>query len=58
MALLRLISAEPFEGIAEAHRSCVADILRATKRGLFTQAEADLLIGRVRTLSVVMTDGP
>jgi hypothetical protein len=58
VAHLRLISAGPFEGIAEVHQSCVADILRATKRGQFTQAEADLLIDRVRALSIALTDRP
>lgn len=56
MAHLRVISAEPFDGIAEVHQSCVADILRAAEQGLFTHAEADLLIDRVRTLNITMTD--
>ncbi|SDI17316.1 hypothetical protein SAMN05192558_101302 [Actinokineospora alba] len=35
-------------GIAEPHQSTVAAILRAAGLGLFTAAEADLLIDRVR----------
>jgi hypothetical protein len=36
-------------GIAEPHQSAVATILLAARQGLFTAAEADLLIDRVRT---------
>ncbi|SMD25914.1 hypothetical protein [Kibdelosporangium aridum] len=54
----RPISAQPFEGVAEVHQSCVAYILRATRHGFFTEAEADLLIGRVRALSVEPADRP
>ncbi|HKS48967.1 MAG TPA: hypothetical protein VJT49_28440 [Amycolatopsis sp.] len=36
-------------GIAEPHRSTVAAILRATEQGLFSAAEAELMIDRVRT---------
>jgi hypothetical protein len=56
--VFRSISGRPFEGIAEAHQSCVAYILRAARHGLFTVAEADVLIGRVRALSVELTGGP
>ena len=35
-------------GIAEPHQSTVAVILRAVGLGLFTAAEADVLIDRVR----------
>ncbi|MFC0114058.1 hypothetical protein [Kibdelosporangium aridum] len=58
MGELRSISAQPFEGVAEAHQSCVAYILRAARHGLFTEAEADVLIGRVRALSVELADRP
>jgi hypothetical protein len=50
MAHLDLIPpAAPIVGIAEPHRSAVAAILLAAQQGLFTAAEADLLIDRVRT---------
>lgn len=52
MAHLKLISAGPFEGIAEPHRSIVVTILGAVEQGLFSEAEADMLIDRVRELSV------
>lgn len=52
------ISAQPFAGVAEAHQSCVAYILCAARHGFFTEAEADLLIGRVRALSVELADRP
>jgi hypothetical protein len=39
-------------GIAEPHRSTVAAILRATEQGLFSAAEAQLMIDRVRTQGV------
>jgi hypothetical protein len=55
---LRSISGRPFDGIVEVHQSCVAYILRAARQGLFTEAEADLLIGRVRALSVDLADRP
>ena len=38
----------PVAGIAEPHQSTVAVILCAVGRGLFTAAEADMLIDRVR----------
>ncbi|ONI90577.1 hypothetical protein ALI144C_02525 [Actinosynnema sp. ALI-1.44] len=56
MAHLKLTSSGPFEDIAEAHQSCVATITRAAEQGLFTEAEAGLLIDRVRALSTRMTD--
>lgn len=50
MARLDLIlSTAPVVGIPEPHRSTVAAILRATQQGLFTTAEAELLIDRIRT---------
>jgi hypothetical protein len=58
VAHLKLISAGPLEGIAEPHQSTVAAILRAAAQGLFTETEADLLIDRVRTLSVKLMDRP
>jgi hypothetical protein len=39
----------PVIGIAEPHRSTVAAILSAARQGLFTAAEADMLIDRIRT---------
>jgi hypothetical protein len=41
-------SAAPLAGIAEPHHSTVAAILRAVGRGLFTTAEAETLIDRLR----------
>lgn len=40
--------AMPVIGIAEPHQSTVAAILSAARQGLFTAAEAELLIDRVR----------
>jgi len=39
----------PVIEIAEPHRSTVAAILSAAREGLFTAAEADMLIDRIRT---------
>jgi hypothetical protein len=58
VAHLKLISAGPLEGIAEPHQSTVVAILKAAAHGLFTEAGADLLTDRVRTLSVTLTDRP
>lgn len=44
-----VLSTTPFTGIAEPHESTVVDILHAVGQGWFTAAEADILIGRVRT---------
>lgn len=44
-----VFSTAPIAGILEPHRSTVAAILRATHQGLFTTAEAELLIDRIRT---------
>ena len=50
MAQLDLIlPATPVAGIAEPHQSTVAAILLAAGRGLFTTAEAELMIDRLRT---------
>lgn len=43
-----ILGAAPVAGIAEPHQSTVATILRAVGLGLFTAAEADMLIDRVR----------
>ena len=40
--------AEPVLGIAVPHQSTVDGILRAVRQGVFTAAEADLLIDRIR----------
>jgi hypothetical protein len=37
-----------FERIAEPHQSTVAAIVRAVERGLFTTAQAQIMIDRVR----------
>ena len=37
-----------FERIAEPHQSTVAAIVRAAERGLFTTAQAQVMIDRVR----------
>ncbi len=42
------LSATPVAGIAEPHQSTVATILRAVELGLFTVAQAELMIDRVR----------
>lgn len=39
---------DPVVGIAEPHQSTAATILRAAGQGLFTAAEADMLIERMR----------
>jgi hypothetical protein len=38
--------------VAEPHQSTVAAILSAAQQGLFTVAEAELMIDRVRRLSI------
>jgi hypothetical protein len=43
-----ILSAAPVAGIAGPHQSTVATILRAAELGLFTAAQAELLIDRVR----------
>jgi len=43
-----ILSTAPVAGIAGPHQSTVATILRAVELGLFTAAQAELLIGRVR----------
>lgn len=43
-----ILGTAPVAGIAEPHQSTVAVILRAVGLGLFTAAEADLLIDRIR----------
>lgn len=58
MAHLKLISTGPFEGIAEPHRSIVLTVLRAVEQGLFTEAEADMLIDRIRELSTKIANRP
>jgi hypothetical protein len=44
-----ILTTAPVAKIAGPHRSTVAAILRAARRGLFTAAEAELLIDRLRT---------
>lgn len=41
----------PETGIAEPHETTVAAILRGVRLGLFTAADADLMIDRVRALA-------
>jgi hypothetical protein len=43
-----ILGAAPVAGIAEPHQSTVAVILRGVGLGLFTAAEADMLIDRIR----------
>ena len=43
-----ILGTVPVAGIAGPHQSTVATILRAVELGLFTAAQAELLIGRVR----------
>jgi hypothetical protein len=50
----------PVAGIAEPHQSTVSVIQRGVRLGLFTAAEADLMIDRVRALatrSPLLTEG-
>jgi hypothetical protein len=46
-----VLGTTPVAGIAESHQSTVAVILRAVGLGLFTTAEADMLIDRVRAVA-------
>lgn len=43
------LGAAPVATIAGPHQSTVATILRAVELGLFTAADADMMIDRVRT---------
>ncbi len=43
-----ILGTAPVAGIAGPHQSTVAAILRAAEMGLFTAAQAELLIDRVR----------
>jgi hypothetical protein len=43
-----ILGTAPVAGIAEPHQSTVAVILRGVGSGLFTAAEADMLIDRIR----------
>jgi hypothetical protein len=43
-----ILSTGPVEGIAGPHQSTVATIRRGVELGLFTAAEADMMIDRVR----------
>lgn len=47
-------SAAPISEIAEPHQSTVAAILHAVRQGLFTAAEAETLIDRVRAHVTVL----
>lgn len=51
-----------FERIAEPHQSTVAAIVRAAERGLFTAAQAQIMIDRVRAhltpRPIIRTDVP
>lgn len=51
MAHLRLVSTGLYDGIADAHRTCVLTIVQAVEQGVFSEAEADHLIDRVRALN-------
>jgi len=54
-------NAAPVAGIAEPHRSAVSAVLRAVLQGVFSAAEADLLIERIRACATpspsAITDG-
>jgi len=51
-----IVPATAVLGIAEPHQSTVAAILRAAGEGLFTTAEAELMIGRLRTVTTDAAD--
>lgn len=52
MALHELIpNAAQSTLIVQPHRSAVMAILRSVQQGLFTAAEAELMIGRIRALA-------
>ena len=46
-----ILSTAPVTGIAEPHQSTAEGILRAVGQGLFTAAEAELLIDRIRSIT-------
>lgn len=43
----------PIAGIAEPHQSAVTAVLRAARQGVFSAAEADLLIERIRARTTI-----
>lgn len=49
--LHQLPATPPVAGIAEPHQSTVAAIQRAVGLGLFSAAEAELMISRIRALT-------
>jgi hypothetical protein len=53
----QLPAGTPVAGIAEPHQSTVASIQRAVGLGLFSVAEAELMIGRIRALVPTHTAG-
>jgi hypothetical protein len=53
----QLSTGAPVAGIAEPHQSTVASIQRAVGLGLFSVAEAELMIDRIRALVSTHTVG-
>ena len=53
----QLSAGAPVAGIAEPHQSTVASIQRAVGLGLFSVAEAELMIDRIRALVTTHTAG-
>ena len=49
---------DPTLGIAEPHQTTVDGILRAVGQGLFTAAEADMLIDRIRAHVIAFPHSP
>lgn len=47
------LPAAPVAGVTEPHRSTVTAILCAAQQGLFSAAEADLLVNRVRAHATI-----
>lgn len=49
-----LLGAAPVARVAGPHQSTVVAILRAVELGLFTAADADMMIDRVRALLIAL----
>lgn len=54
----QLPAGAPLAGIAEPHQSTAASIQRAAGLGLFSVAEAELMIDRIRALVTTHSEGP
>lgn len=46
-----ILASAPVAGIAEPHQSTVEYILRSARQGLFTAAEAELMVDQIRALA-------